>query len=283
MTLTSVVLPAPLGPMRPWIDPCSTSSDTPSTAWTPPKWRLTSSRRSSTYPRSWPPRRADQRKSPAADDALRSEDDDGDQEDAAQDVDVVARLSKDLGEQGDDQRTDHRAQDVAAAPEDGERKNLHGPCHAVLGIARVDEEIEVRLERSGVAGDHSAEDERDHLVARDVDALPERRDLVLPDGGPGVSKAPLGQPPHQEDDHDQRGEDHRHTAERVGVGVLETKPFAGDWHIEDDAEAQRLDEADRGDREKHTAQAQHRQPDEETEHAREQDAGRDVQRQRGVP
>src|SRR5690242_8049712 len=88
MTLTSVVLPAPLGPIRPWIVPCSTPSDTPSTACTPPKWRRTSSSRSSTDSCSRPPGRPHQREPAASDDALRAEHDDGDEEDAAEDVDV---------------------------------------------------------------------------------------------------------------------------------------------------------------------------------------------------
>src|SRR6202162_770196 len=99
MTLTSVVLPAPLGPIRPWIDPCSTSSDTPSTACTPPKCRWTLSRRSSTNPiPSWPPCGPDDGQPAASDDALRPEDDDGDQEETGDDVDVVLCLHEDPGQ-----------------------------------------------------------------------------------------------------------------------------------------------------------------------------------------
>src|SRR6266571_7765185 len=104
ITLTSVVLPAPLGPIRPWIDPCSTSSDTPSTACTPPKWRRTSSRRSSTHSRFRPPGGPHQGEPTAADDPLRSEHDDGDQEDAGEDVDVVPGALEDVWKQRDDER-----------------------------------------------------------------------------------------------------------------------------------------------------------------------------------
>src|SRR5258708_40158692 len=79
MTLTSVVFPAPFGPIRPWIDPCSTSSDTPSTARTPPKWRWTLSSRRSTGSSSWPPAWPDDREATAAGDALRPEDGNNDQ------------------------------------------------------------------------------------------------------------------------------------------------------------------------------------------------------------
>src|SRR5690242_429828 len=117
MTFTSVVLPAPFGPIRPWIDPCSTSSDTPSTARTPPKCRWMSSRRRSTGAREWPPRGPDYGEAAAADDALRSEDDDRDQKDPGDDVDVVARAFEYVWEQRDEQCADHRAGHVAAAAE----------------------------------------------------------------------------------------------------------------------------------------------------------------------
>src|ERR1700730_14997284 len=86
MTLTNVVLPAPLGPMRPWIAPFSTSSDTPSTARTPPKWRWTLSSRRSTGLRSGPPAGADDGEAATTDDALRPEDDHGNQNRPAHDV-----------------------------------------------------------------------------------------------------------------------------------------------------------------------------------------------------
>src|SRR5689334_16214181 len=99
MTLTSVVLPAPFGPISPCIDPFSTSSDTPSTARTPPKWRWTSSRRRSTDPGPGPPRGPDQRQASPADDALRPEDDDRNQEDTDRHVEVDALRLEDVRKQ----------------------------------------------------------------------------------------------------------------------------------------------------------------------------------------
>src|ERR1700682_1921902 len=125
MTLTSVVLPAPLGPISPWIEPCSTSSDTSSTAWTPPKCRWTLSRRRSTDSSSTrPPRGLDDGQPTAADNALRSEDDHRDQEDAADDVDVWAGGVEDVGKQRDDQRAQHRAEDESAAAEHRKSQDL---------------------------------------------------------------------------------------------------------------------------------------------------------------
>src|SRR5438067_4588227 len=238
MTLTSVVLPAPFGPIKPWIVPCSTSSDTSSTACTPPKWRRTSTRRSSTDSGSRPPRWPHERKAAAADDALRSENDDEDQKRAREDVDVVAGVREDVRQQRDDQRADHGSQHEPAPTEDREGQNLHCARDPVLRIARVDEEVEVRLERARVARDHRAQYERDQLVARDVDALAQGREFVLADRGPCVAEAALGQAPYQEDDHHERREDDRNAAERIGGRVLQAEALAGDRPVQDHAEAQ---------------------------------------------
>src|SRR5260370_19833189 len=202
MTLTRVVLPAPFGPIRPWIDPLSTSSDTPSTARTPPKWRWRLSRRRSNDSGSGPPRRPDDRQAAAADDPLRPEDDHRDQEDSADDVDVHADGLKDPWQQRDDQCSDHRPEHVAAAAEDGEGQNLDRACHAVLRVSRVDKEVQVGFERAREPSDDGAQNERDHLVAGDVDALAQRADLVLANRRPRAAQPPFGQPPHHEDHDD---------------------------------------------------------------------------------
>ena len=63
---------------------------------------------------------------------------------------------------------------------------------------------EVRFEAARKPRQHSAQDERDHLVAGDVDALAQRRQLVLPDGGPGAAQPAAGEAPDHEEDHRQR-------------------------------------------------------------------------------
>src|ERR1700704_3137723 len=204
MTLTSVVLPAPLGPINPWIDPCSTSSDTPSTACTPPKCRWTLSRRRSTDSSpARPPCGSDDGQPAASDDALRPEDDHGDQEDAGDDVDVVVGLAEDPGQGGHHQRTDHRSQKMAAAAEHCESQDLNSARDPVLLITWVDEEVEVRFESSGDPGEDRAEDERDHLVASHVDALAQGGELVLANRRPCGSKPAFGEAPHDEEDNRQ--------------------------------------------------------------------------------
>src|SRR5882672_11883964 len=166
MTLTSVVLPAPLGPIRPWVDPPSTSSDTPSTARTPPKCRwILSRRRSMGSSPTRPPWRPDDGQAAATDDALRAKDDHGDQERAGDDVDVDPLGLEDPRQQRDDQGADDRPEHVAASAEHGKSQDLHRARHAVLSIARINEEVQVRFKRAREAREDCAQDKRDHLVA----------------------------------------------------------------------------------------------------------------------
>src|SRR3989441_3744510 len=176
--------------MRPKIEPLSISSDTPSTAFTPPKWRWRlsslSSTRCSIRPR--PPARADDREAATAHDPLRPEDDHCDQDRA---TDHVAWIevgdAHDLRQRCQEQRPDHWPQHVARAAEHCEREDLHRARDAVL--VGIDEEVEVRLEPTGESGEQRAQDERDHLVARNVDALAQSSHLVLADRGPGAAEA----------------------------------------------------------------------------------------------
>src|SRR5438105_7194491 len=269
--MTTMALPAPVAPLLSLPEPSSTTTDTPSTACTPPKWRRTSSRRSSTHSRFRPPGRPHQGEPAAADDALRSEHDDGDEEDAGEDVDVVAGALEDVWKQRDDERSDHRAEHEAAPAQDRERQYLHSARHAVLCVTRIDVEEEVSLQRAGVTGHQRAEDEGDHLVARDVDALAQGRQLVLPDRRPSVAQTALGQAPDDEDDDDERDQDEVDRSQRISAPrVAQAETLAGDGHVEDDAETERLDEADRRNRQEHTAQTEHRQADEKTDHAGEE-------------
>src|SRR5579864_4049284 len=203
--------------MRPWMVPCSTSSDTPSTARTPPKWRWTLSSRRSTGSSSWPPGGPDDGEAAPAHDPLRPEHDDGDQENAAHDVDVDTGRLEDPGQESDEQGADYGSEDEAAAAEHGEGQDLDRASDAVLGVSGVDEEVQVRFESPRETGHDGAEDEREHLVPGDVDALAERRDLVLPDRGPRVTDPALGEPPRDEDHRDEGDEDGVDASERVGT------------------------------------------------------------------
>src|SRR3979411_1346017 len=141
MALTRVRLPAPFGPIRPWIDPFSTSSDTSSTARTPPKGRWTFSSRKSTDLSARPPAGSDGGEAATTEDSLRAEDDDQDQDQAADHTDVVACLLEDVGERRQEQRADDRTEHGAASAEHCKCEDLNGPRHAAL--VGIDEEVEV--------------------------------------------------------------------------------------------------------------------------------------------
>src|ERR1700730_13760571 len=163
MTLTSVVLPAPFGPIRPWIEPCSTSSDTPSTACTPPKCRWTlSSRRSTGSSSARPPCRPDDGQPAATNDALRPEDDHGDQEDTDHDVDVVVGLLEYPRQCGHHQRADNGPEKMPSAAEHREGQDLIGSGDPVLLVARIDGEAQMCLETSGEPGEDRTQNEGDH-------------------------------------------------------------------------------------------------------------------------
>src|SRR5438270_5645162 len=151
-TFTSVVLPAPLGPMSPVTAPAVTEMETPSTARTPPKWRTTSVattsgsaivryqlRRVVCRPsRRLPPDRQ------SADDPVRAEDDHGDEQSAVEHVPVGGRRPDHFGEGGEHDRPHQRTGDGGHAPDDGQHQHKDGPVEGVLG--GIDEEVQVGVE-----------------------------------------------------------------------------------------------------------------------------------------
>src|SRR5438876_4057640 len=185
---TSVVLPAPLGPIKPKMVPSSISRDTSSTACTPPNDRLTlvSCSNALTRPPARPPARRDDGEATPADDALRPEDDDEDQNDAVDDVAIGGKLAHDLRQRGEEDRADDRADHVCRPADHGEGQDLDGARDAVLG--RVDEEVDMGLECPRIAGDEGADDEGDHLVGGHVDTVAGSGQLVLADRGPGLAE-----------------------------------------------------------------------------------------------
>src|SRR5438093_9461533 len=88
MTLSSVVLPAPLGPIRPCTSPLSTRTAAPSRARTPPKLRSSSSTESSMRGLPQPPLA---QRSRERDDAVGEEQDHRQQDDAVEEQPQRAR------------------------------------------------------------------------------------------------------------------------------------------------------------------------------------------------
>src|SRR2546423_3391606 len=114
--------------------PCSISRDTSSTACTPPNDRLTLVSCSSalTCSPARPPARRDDGEAAPADDALRPEDDDEDQDDSVDDVTIGRKLAHDLGQRGEEDRANNGADHVCGPANDGEGEDLDGARDAVL-------------------------------------------------------------------------------------------------------------------------------------------------------
>src|SRR3984893_2746057 len=132
--------------------PSSISSDTSSTACTPPKERLTSVSCSRALTRSpaRPPARRDDGEAATADDSLGPEDDDKDQDDPVDHVPISGKRPDDLWERGEEHRSHDRADHVGRPADHGEGEDLDRAGHAAL--AGVDEEIDMRVGRHTIAG-----------------------------------------------------------------------------------------------------------------------------------
>src|SRR5919108_3968859 len=126
MTLNSVVLPAPLGPMMPSRSPARTSRFTARTAVRPPKRLVTASSVSTRAPRPHPARDTSE--------ALGCEPHDEDQHDAIDDQVDPAEARLHAGERGaqvglerrDEQRAEERAQRGAHTADDAVEREAHG-------------------------------------------------------------------------------------------------------------------------------------------------------------
>src|SRR5579883_2391464 len=182
MRLSTVVLPAPFGPIRPCTLPCSTPNDTSSAARTPPNVRVTRSSASNTERSREPearPHALEQRHEPAG-----QEEDHEQKDNAAHKLAVGARLNAELGEvtqrfreRGEQRRAEHRAQEQRHAADDGVFEDVDRG--GKVEVVRVDDEAQMRLQRTGEAGDRRADDEREQLIEGRVHAARARRGLVL--------------------------------------------------------------------------------------------------------
>src|SRR5438132_13987657 len=93
--------------------------------------------RSPADPPAWP----DYGEAATADDTLRSEDDDEDQDDAVDDVSIGGKLAHDFGQGGEKNGPHDGTEHVGRPADDGKRKDLDGTGDAVL--RRVAEEMDV--------------------------------------------------------------------------------------------------------------------------------------------
>src|SRR5712691_1450054 len=220
-TAMNVDLPAPLGPIRPVILPRSTTSDTPSTACTPSKWRRTSratsigrSGSAGTFnlrpgevlrvqvPRLRPHALGAEPQEPEDEEADEDPLERGDQV-RRPDVEPAEQARHLLETDGHEQRAQDRADIVAAAADDdgGEQddrlrvKPRRRRPHA--------EEADEDCPRE--PGDRSADDEDRHLEGDRVLAQRRGRELVLAHRAQRAAEwrvhDPLADEPHETDAH----------------------------------------------------------------------------------
>src|SRR5205807_6189371 len=100
-------------------------------------------------------------------------------------VAIRGELAHDLRQGGEKDCADNGTEDIRGAADDREGQDLDGPRDAIF--CGINVEIDMRLERSRVAGDDGADDESDHLVERNVNAVAGCRQLVFADGRPGLT------------------------------------------------------------------------------------------------
>src|SRR6266852_5481248 len=172
--LKTVLLPAPLGPIRPWIAPRATVMERSATASKPPNRRETprSSRskadsRSCGRPSARSPEKAPGRARKGHQSLGREEH--GEDENGAEDEDlVVVELAQELGRDGHEDGPNHRPPDAPRAADDGEDDQQHHRLQAE--VAGVKDLAEMGEEDAGEPGNEAPENEGGQLVAKDVHA-----------------------------------------------------------------------------------------------------------------
>src|SRR5215470_3952484 len=160
--LKNVDLPAPLGPMSARISPRASANETPSTAWTPPNARRTSSTWR-TAVGSVTGTRAER-----AENAARKREHEDD-EDRAQHELPVLRVPRHHGvEELVDRRTERRAGQRVYAAEQHHHQRLDRHRHRER--LRKDAAFEKHYDAAGEAAEHAGDDERQPMMCAHVDA-----------------------------------------------------------------------------------------------------------------
>ena len=231
--LNSVVLPAPLGPISPWISPVSTVSETSFTATSPPNRRVspvTSSRatgqpcRSAAGTAAWR-RRCNRSRQPwaapmrpvgiSSTEATRIRPN-------AIDL-ILADRSKPLRHQRQQHRPDDRAADIRKAADDDEDQRVDGVFegeHQRTDVADIG-----GVETAGEAGEERRNDERDQLEARHVDADRAGEQVALADAPQHGAEPGTADPV----DHP-AGDQHQHQAEVIERHLVHAgEDRAGRW------------------------------------------------------
>src|SRR5438067_12745593 len=192
--------------------------------------------------------------------AARHIDDHSHQDQSGEDVAVLPERSQDLGERGEERRTEDRPRDAGRAADHCVDEDLNGAREAE--VAGLDGKVEMRGEATGPRRECRARDERGKLVPADRDPLACRRDLILADRGPGSPDGRTLHPPERVGHDDEREVDVPELGKRRDP--VQAERFAGERQREQN-DADDLAEPDRGDREVHTAEAEDREAERQRE------------------
>src|SRR6267143_3866678 len=172
--LKTVLLPAPLGPMRPWIESGTIVIERSATASSPPNRRETErSSRSKADSRGLGRPCAQLSENAAGGGRKRHEalgrEEHREDEDGAEHQDlVVVELAQELGGDRHEDRSHHRPPHAARPPDDREDDHQHHRLQAE--VARVQDLAVVDEEHAGEPGHEAPEDEGRQLEAEDVHA-----------------------------------------------------------------------------------------------------------------
>src|SRR5438128_3752347 len=218
--LKTVLLPAPLGPIRPWIAPRATVMERSATASRPPNRRETprSSRskagsRLFRRPSEEPPEKAPGRAGKSDQSFGREEH--GEDEHGAEDEDlVVMQLAQELGRDGHEDGSHHRPPDAARAADDREDDQQHHRLQAE--VAGVKDLAEMGEEDAGEPGDEAPEHEGGQLVAEDVHAQRLGQEVGLADGAGREAEARMVEADEGERD---AGAEHGHQSVQLELSV----------------------------------------------------------------
>src|ERR1700730_13835515 len=219
--LNSVDLPAPFGPIKPKMSPCSSVTDAASTAWKLPKAVVTSqASRSMGGPFrnrclrclvGYGPDPFDQRQN-AAGLKARDDDDDGAIDHEGEPCPLTAKqIVGDFLQRHQDRRADQRTEQQARAAERRHDQHLHGNQDAEPGL-RIDESEHHGVERAGDAGQTRAQRKGVELGAACGGAERTRRALGILDRPEIKSHPGLGHPPGDAE------RDQEHREEQIVIG-----------------------------------------------------------------
>src|SRR5260221_8417439 len=194
--LSSVDLPAPLGPMTAWISPRSNASETESTAASAPKRRDKAD-----VSRSGSATRASQQ----AGEPARQEEHYRDHESADDRVPVRRHLLAVVLHEAEQERAQRRPVERALPAQ--EHRHQQQARLAPGKVRGVDESVERRVEVAGQPGQHASDHERDELVAARRVSERSHALLVVADAGEHVAEGSAQHAQEQEGGDDQRDPD----------------------------------------------------------------------------